>query len=83
RLKSGLTATLNIRTSEKEGVIIIPQYTLIENDEGTFVRRVDNGSTKDIPVTIGIRGQNGMVEIISGINEGDNLINIGTKINEQ
>lgn len=80
RFKSGLTANLTIRTLEKKGVLTLPQYALLEADKGIFVRKVVNGnSASDVPVQLGIRSQDGMVEILSGIQEGDKVLNVGVK----
>lgn len=79
RVKSGLTSNLSIRTIEKRDVLIVPQYAILENDQGTYVRMERNGKLEDIPVVIGIRSIDGMVEIISGISAGDRLVNIGIK----
>jgi len=76
RLKSGLTVNLDIESEHKDGVLLLPQVAIIENDQGTFVRRLDG---TDIRVTTGIRSQEGMVEIISGLQEGDRVENIGLK----
>lgn len=79
RLKSGLTSNLYIQTISKSGVLILPQYAIIENNQGKFVRKIENGKTVDIPVTLGIRSQDGMVEVASGVNQGDRVLNIGAK----
>lgn len=79
RLKSGLTANLNIQTLTKSDVLILPQYAILEYDSGAFARIQSGKSTKEIPITIGIRGQDSSVEIISGLNEGDEVLNIGFK----
>jgi multidrug efflux pump subunit AcrA (membrane-fusion protein) len=55
---------------------LLPQFAIIENDDGTFVRRPDGS---EVPVTTGIRSQDGMVEIISGLAAGDQVVNIGLK----
>ncbi len=80
RLKSGLTANLNIKTLIKNNVLLVPQYALVENDQGTFVRTGSGNNTKDILVKVGVRGLDGSIEIISGVKEGDKVINIGTKV---
>jgi RND family efflux transporter MFP subunit len=80
RLKSGLTANLSIRTLVKNNVLVVPQYVLVENDLGTFVRMSSGGKIKDIPVKVGIRGIDSMVEIISGVKEGDKVVNVGARI---
>jgi hypothetical protein len=58
----------------------VPQYAIIENDAGTFVRRIQgSGSVQEVAVTLGVRGQDGMVEVIQGVSEGDVLENIGIR----
>ncbi len=80
RVKSGLTANLSIVTRTKESALTLPQYAIIENDQGNFVRTVEkNGTTKEAPVTIGIRSIDGTVEITSGVEEGQEVANIGAK----
>ena len=79
RLKSGLTANLSIRTLTKDGVLILPQYAILEYDSGVFARVQDGKNTKEIPIAIGIRGQDSSVEIISGLKEGDEVLNVGFK----
>jgi HlyD family secretion protein len=76
RLKSGLTANLDIESQRRSDVLLLPQFAIIENDDGTFVRRPDGS---EVPVTTGIRSQDGMVEITSGLAVGDQVVNIGLK----
>jgi HlyD family secretion protein len=77
RIKSGLTANLSIITAVKKNVVLLPQYAILQNNGGTFVRIVSGTTTKDIPVKLGIRGQDGNVEIVSGVSEGEAVQNIG------
>ncbi|MDO8504862.1 MAG: efflux RND transporter periplasmic adaptor subunit [Candidatus Liptonbacteria bacterium] len=79
RIKSGFTANLGIITETKENVLLLPQFAILQNDEGIFVRAFVNGATKDIPVTLGITNRDGQVEILSGVKEGERFINIGLK----
>ncbi len=79
RVKSGLTANLTIRTAVKEKVVLLPQNAILQNEEGTYVRKLENGETKEVPVKLGIRGTNGMVEIVSGVAPGDEVEDIGAK----
>lgn len=79
RLKSGLTANLEIRTEQKDGVLILPQYAIIQNDEGAFVKVLKGGTATDTPVTLGIQDTHSNVEIISGVTEGEQVVNIGLK----
>lgn len=81
RLKSGLTANLTIETLKKAGVLILPQFAIIENDQGTFVRKKGGRNPQETAVKIGIRGQDGLVEILDGVKEGDEVLNVGLKTN--
>lgn len=95
RIKSGLTANLDIKTLSKDNVLTLPQYAIIENDNGTFVKRAigdsstalakmtsSNTKTEEIPVTIGLISNDGTVEIISGLAESDKVLNVGIKSNK-
>ncbi|OGN28746.1 MAG: hypothetical protein A3A33_03115 [Candidatus Yanofskybacteria bacterium RIFCSPLOWO2_01_FULL_49_25] len=79
RLKSGLTANVDIQTQHKDDVLILPQYAIVQNDKGAFVKILENNTAKEMPVTLGIQDQKGNVEIVSGVTEGEQVINIGLK----
>ena len=79
RLKSGLTANLEIQTQHKDDILILPQYAILTNDTGTFVKVLKDKTATDTPVVLGIQDAKGNVEIISGVAEGQQVINIGLK----
>jgi HlyD family secretion protein len=80
RLKSGLTANLIIETIRKDSVLILPQYAIVEKANGSFVERsLSNSQTEEVAVKTGIRSQDGQVEIISGVKEGDEVQGAGLK----
>ena len=79
RIKSGLTANLDIKTKTDANALILPQYAVIQNVSGTFVDILQNGAETQVPVALGIRDQNGNVEILSGVTEGEQVINVGLK----
>ncbi len=79
RLKSGLTANCSINAKTDTGVLILPQYAVLQNASGTFVQVTSGGKTTQVPVTLGIQDQNGNVEITSGVTEGQQVLNIGLK----
>ena len=76
RIKSGMTANLDIKTNERRNVLIIPsRAVVIEENEKTA--RLVNQDGKDfslIPIKIGLKGSDGMSEVISGIKEGDKVV---------
>ena len=79
RLKSGLTVNTTIQTKQNDNVLILPQYAILQNDNGTFVKTLVDTVVTTIPVTLGIQDQDGNVEILSGVTEGAEVINIGLK----
>lgn len=80
RLKSGLTANVDIQTKKKDNVLLLPQYAILQNDTGTFVETLAGKVVTTSPVMLGIQDQKGNVEILSGVTEGEQVINIGLKV---
>jgi len=79
-VRSGMTANLVIEALKKENVLIVPQVAVIENDQGMFVKRVQpDGSVEQVGITIGARGKDGDVEVLSGVIEGDVLVDTSIK----
>jgi multidrug efflux pump subunit AcrA (membrane-fusion protein) len=74
-LKSGLTANLKIETARKDNVNTIPLYLIEQKDGKNFVKLInkENKDTKLTEVVLGLSGDNGLVEIISGVGEGDSI----------
>jgi HlyD family secretion protein len=79
RIKSGLTVNCDITTQTKTNALILPQYAVLQNDQGTFVKTESGTIVTQVPVTLGIQDASGSVEIVSGTTEGEQVINIGLK----
>lgn len=77
-IRPGMTANIEILTDRKEGAIAIPQRAIIRDDSGQKVVRVlTNPETVsyDIrPVETGIKGNDGLIEIVSGLAVQDEVI---------
>ncbi|MEK7116563.1 MAG: efflux RND transporter periplasmic adaptor subunit [Patescibacteria group bacterium] len=73
RIKSGLTANLKIQTAKKENVLAVPLYAVFEENGQNFVNKIVGKNTQKIPVTLGLSGNNGLAEILSGLAAGDKL----------
>lgn len=72
-LKLGMTARVDITTSEKQDALVVPIAALKTNDSGSYVVRVnDDGTTEQVPVKAGIYSSD-YVEILSGLTEGDKV----------
>ena len=78
-MKSGFTANIDIQTKKNDNVLILPQYAILQNDNGTFVEKLVGNVATTSPVTLGIQDQKGNVEILSGVTLGEQVINIGLK----
>ncbi|MBI2458952.1 MAG: efflux RND transporter periplasmic adaptor subunit [Parcubacteria group bacterium] len=73
-VKSGMTANTNIITAKNPGVLIIPARAVVEKNHGRFARLLSGQELKEVPVSLGLRGDNGLVEVLSGLSEGDIVV---------
>ena len=76
RLKPGMSANLDIQTAQKNDVIMIPVRAVKTDDKNNKtvdVLQADN-TVKTVPVETGLQGDEGMVEITSGLKEGDKVV---------
>jgi len=74
RLKDGMSADVDISTAKKENVISIPERAVQDRNGQKIVEVLVDGKPEDRTVKLGLSGDNGMVEIMSGLNEGDQVI---------
>ncbi|MEX1112827.1 MAG: efflux RND transporter periplasmic adaptor subunit [Candidatus Andersenbacteria bacterium] len=75
RLKPGLTANVTIHVNEKKGVLAIPRRAIITQGQRQFVRVQGVDSfIAEYEVTTGLVGSDGMIEITSGVSEGQNIV---------
>jgi HlyD family secretion protein len=73
-LKSGMTADLVIQAAFKENVLVIPEDALHEKDDKKTVQVFQDGEVKDREIEIGLIGSDDLVEVISGLEEGEKVI---------
>ena len=74
RVKSGMTANIDISTEKREGVIVVPQRAVVTHNGDKIVRILNSETPKEIKVKTGLRGSDGNIEIVEGVNEGDKVI---------
>src|SRR3989344_1001459 len=78
RLRSGMTANIDIETNRSNGAIVVPQRAVQgRNNERTVEILIQENGTeivKSVPVKVGIRSSDGMVEILDGVQEGDRVV---------
>lgn len=71
RIKSGLTANIDIKTDERINALVIPARAINTRNGGKFVFIVNtDGSKTETPVTVGLKGSDGTIEILNGLDEG-------------
>lgn len=79
QILNGMTANVMFYTERKDDVLYIPSRAVRTDDSGNKnVRVLENDSVKEVAVKTGLRGDNGLVEIISGLSEGQEVV-VGTK----
>lgn len=75
KIKSGMTANLDILTDKKEMVIAVPQRAVITKAGKKYVKILINEYLiEEIEVKTGLRGSDGTIEILEGVNEGDEVV---------
>jgi macrolide-specific efflux system membrane fusion protein len=75
RLKLGMSADADINTFEKNDVVMIP-YRAVKKDSGQEYVEIlkPENLTERVNVKTGVKGDDGMVEIISGLKGGEKII---------
>lgn len=74
RVRSGMTANIEIVTAMKQQALVLPQRAITHKDGGKFARILEGEVVKEVPVKIGIRGSDGKIEILEGLTEGQQAV---------
>lgn len=70
----GMTANVVIITEKKTQVLTMPLRAVVGKNGASQVRVLVNGQVEEKPVVIGLKGDNGLAEVVSGLNEGEEVI---------
>lgn len=82
-LKTEMTARVNIKIDEKDDALLIPLAAMKTNADGQYVTVLrDDGKTENVPITVGLTSSD-MIEVTSGLVEGDKLVVSYTKSQSQ
>jgi RND family efflux transporter MFP subunit len=74
-LRPGMTADVDITTDVRERVLSIPSRSILSEDRRTYVRILtEEGVPVDRDITTGLRGSEGLTEVVSGLSEGEKVI---------
>lgn len=74
RIKSGMTANLKVITKVNQDVLAIPAKYISQENNVKLVKVEVGSKVVTREVRVGARGMDGMVEIVSGLNEGQVLV---------
>jgi len=74
RFRDGMSADLDILVAEKNNVLVIPERAVKETDGKKTVQILENKKPVNREVKTGMKGDGGMVEIVSGLNEGEQVV---------
>ncbi|MFH1111442.1 MAG: efflux transporter periplasmic adaptor subunit, partial [Patescibacteria group bacterium] len=75
RIKPGMTANIDVLTADKKNVLVAPLRAVKYSEAGqTYVEVLEQGQIKRQEVSIGLKGDNGLVEIKSGLQAGQQVI---------
>src|SRR3989338_7223724 len=72
--KSGMTANISVIVAEKIGVLAVPMRAIDFRTDGAFVKVLVDGQIIDRKIIIGIRSSDGLVEILGGLTEGEQIL---------
>jgi len=71
---NGMTANIVFYTQKKDDILFIPLRTIKRDEEGGYVNILENNELKKIYIETGLRGDGGLVEVVSGLIEGQEVI---------
>ncbi|MGC9611203.1 MAG: efflux RND transporter periplasmic adaptor subunit [Minisyncoccia bacterium] len=75
RIKSGMTANITILTAKKDDVLVVPQRAVTAKDgERSVLIDLGDGKSEERKIQVGLKGVDGNVEALQGLNEGDKVI---------
>jgi RND family efflux transporter MFP subunit len=75
RLRSGMSADIEVRIAESHDTLFLPFRAVYETRDRVFVEILDqNGLIVEHPIEIGLEDDEGNVEILSGLSEGDAVV---------
>lgn len=77
RIKSGMTANIDIMTDKKNGVVAVPQRAISSRGGERFVLvYTGKEEPEERIIEVGLRGSDGYTEVLSGLVEGDKIVGL-------
>ena len=73
-MKPGMTANVLIETGYASSTLSVPASAIQRNGTSTFVQVDRGGEIVDQPVIIGLKSQDGMIELLGGVTAGEQVV---------
>jgi multidrug efflux pump subunit AcrA (membrane-fusion protein) len=73
-VKPGMTADVSIITALKNDVLKIPEEAIMTKGDYVFVKILKDKGTEEREIEIGLEGVDDMVEVLAGLEEGEEII---------
>ncbi len=73
--KPGMSANVSIVVAKKNNILAVPARAIIKKDGKEFVMIADGGNGLERQIITGIADQEGNVEVVNGLKEGEKIIN--------
>ena len=76
-IKPGMTANMTVLVAKKDNVLAVPSTAVINKNNKQYVRVIDNAKNKtyhQVQVQTGMQADGGLVEIVSGISDGQEIV---------
>ncbi|MCI0479258.1 efflux RND transporter periplasmic adaptor subunit [Candidatus Uhrbacteria bacterium] len=73
-VKPGMTANVTVTTGERKGTLVMPLRAIRTTNGTRTVRVLKDGKTDTRDIAIGLRGDEGRVEVLSGLTEGELVV---------
>jgi HlyD family secretion protein len=76
-IKPGMTVNMTILVAKKDNVLAVPSTAVINKNNKQYVRVIDDPKNKtyhEVEVQIGLQADGGLIEIISGLDDGQEII---------
>ncbi len=74
KIRPGMTADVVIKTASKENVLVVPDTAIIERDNRYIVKVLKGEQIEEREIKIGLEGSNNLVEVVSGLKEGEEVV---------
>jgi len=79
RIRNGMSADLEIKTDSKDNAVFVPERAIKEDNGKKYVEVLKDEKTsvvEKVYVTTGMRGDDGMIEISSGLSGGEKVVTL-------